>query len=349
MEQRIFGHLADGRPVHLFTLTNARGVQAQLTNWGGTLVSLRVPDKQGQMGDVVLGFDELAPYLGDHPKFGTLIGRFGNRIAHGRFTLDGHRYQLACTDGPHHLHGGVEGFDRKLWQAEPVAAPEGEALRFSYISPNGEEGYPGTLEVGVTVHLTDQSSLLIAYEATTDQPTVVNLTHHSYFNLSGRGDVRDHQVQVLASHYHPVDATGLPTGEQAPVQGTAFDLRELTPLRAGLDGDDPQVKLRQGYDHNFVLDHRGDQLLQQCVALVRDPQSGRQLQVFTTQPGMQLYTANFLSDTPGKGGQVYQPHSALCLETQHFPDAPNQPDAPSTVLRPGERYQHAVVYRFGTM
>lgn len=345
MQQELLGHLPDGSAIHAYTLTNARGMQARISDYGGTLLSLRVPDRHGRLTDVVLGFDDPMAYLGDHPKFGTLIGRYGNRIAQGRFTLDGQTYQLACTDGPHHLHGGMEGFDRKLWTAETISTPRGESLQLRYLSPDGEEGYPGNLHVSVRFTLTENNALRIAYQATTDQATVVNLTHHSYFNLSGAGDVRKHELQIKAGYYHPVDKTGLPTGEITSVVDTVFDFRESRALGTGLDSDDAQIKLRQGYDHNFVLSH-GDEPLAEAIALVRDPRSGRQMEVFTTQPGLQLYTANFLSDTPGKGGEIYQPYAALCLETQHYPDAPNQPEAPSTVLRPGETYQHAVVYRF---
>jgi aldose 1-epimerase len=348
MQQELIGHLSDGRAIHAYALSNAQGLEARISTYGGTLLSLLVPDQQGQMADVVLGFDDPLAYLGDHPKFGTLVGRYANRIAQGRFTLDGQTYQLACTDGPHHLHGGVEGFDRKLWSAETVSLPEGQSLRLSYLSPDGEEGYPGNLQVAATFTLTESNVLQIAYEATTDQPTVLNLTHHGYFNLRGKGDVRTHELQLMATHYHPVDQTGLPTGEIAPVKGTAFDFRESKALKVGLDSDDPQVRLRKGFDHNFVLP-RKDEPLAQAIAMVCDPRSGRTMEVYTTQPGVQLYTANFLTDTPGKGGQVYQPYAALCLETQHYPDAPNQPEAPSPVLRPGETYQHAVAYRFSTL
>ena len=339
------GQSPDGQPIDLFTLRNNHGLAAQFTNFGGTLVSLRVPDARGQVADVVLGFDEWEKYLGDHPAFGSLIGRYGNRIAHGRFALDGQTYALAQNNGPHHLHGGLIGFDHRLWQGKDRSTPDHDAVEMRYLSPDGEEGYPGNLEVRVTFRLTQQNDLRIEYHATTDAPTVVNLTHHGYFNLRGAGDIRDHELQLTCEQFTPVDEDGLPTGEVLPVAGTALDFRTAKRVGDALDSGDPHVKARQGFDHNFVLPDEDGRL--QSFALLRDPHSGRSLELMTTHPGVQFYTANFLNGPVGKGGFEYQPYQALCLETQGFPDAPNRPHFPSTVLRPGEVYEHVTVHRFG--
>jgi aldose 1-epimerase len=344
MQQETFGHLPDGRPALLFTLRNEHGCTAQITNYGGTLVSLLIPDRYGQHTDVVLGFDRFEDYLGDHPNFGTLIGRYGNRIGYGRFELDGQPYSLARTDGPHHLHGGAEGFDRKLWEAEDASTPRNDALRLRYLSPDGEEGYPGNLSVAVTFSLLPDNSLRIDYQATTDAPTVVNLTHHAYFNLKGEGTIHDHELQLIPTHFTPVDADGLPTGELRSVRGTPMDFLHTRKVGTFLEADDQQIRSRRGYDHNFAIDQWRGHLV--YVARVYEPSSGRIMEVHTTQPGLQLYTSNFLTGITGKGGQAYQPYQALCLEAQHYPDAPNQPHFPSTVLRPGEIYQHSVLYQF---
>ena len=315
---------------------------ARFTDFGGTLVSLEVPDATGRRADVVLGLPQAADWLGPHPALNTLIGRYGNRIAHGRFTLDGHTYPLARNLGDHHLHGGPGGFNRVLWAGELTGSPEQPSLRLRYTSPAGEEGYPGTLAVTVTFSLVGLS-LRIDYAATTDAPTVLNLTHHGYFNLAGQGDILDHELRIDAEAITEVDANLIPTGRLRPVAGTPFDFRQPQRIGARLHADDPLLRYGSGYDHNYVLSPAEGL---RAVAWVRDPRSGRQMEVLTTEPGVQLYTANHLRDLPGRDGVIYQPHAALCLETQHFPDSPNQPAFPSTVLRPGETFQSTTVYRF---
>ena len=331
-----------GRPVRFFQLENDEGLKASLMSYGATLVSLYVPDRQGRIGDVVLGFDSLSGYLGPNPYMGATIGRYANRIAGGRFVLDGREYQLAKNDGPNHLHGGIRGFDKVIWQAEPFTQPSGVGVRFSYLSPDGEEGYPGNLSCQVTYLLANNSQLEISYQATVDRPTHLNLTTHSYFNLSAgaRNNILDHELQILASAFTPVDKTLIPTGEIKSVAGTPFDFRQ--PVRIGerinqVDG---------GYDHNFVLDNKGELAL---VARVFEPDSGRQLDLLTTEPGLQFYSGNFLDGTIiGKSGKTYGPRSAFSLESQHFPDSPNQPHFPSTVLRPGQVFRSKTIFRFST-
>jgi aldose 1-epimerase len=343
IRSRPFGRTPAGEAVELYTLANAAGLEASISTYGGTLVAINAPDRAGARADVLLGFDTLDGYLQPHPYFGALIGRYGNRIARGRFTLDGVAYQLATNNGPNHLHGGPGGFHAVLWRAEPA----GDSLALSYTSPDGEEGYPGTLEVRVTYSLNDAGELRIDYEATADRATVLNLTNHAYFNLAGGGDILGHQLRLDASHYLPVDATQIPTGELAPVAGTPFDFTTPTAIGARIDADDEQLRgAKGGYDHCWVFGHGGD--LGKAVGRVVEPVSGRTLELFTTQPGVQFYSANFLEgDLKGKGGRAYPKHSAFCLETQHFPDSPNQPAFPSTVLRPGETYGHTTIYRFG--
>jgi aldose 1-epimerase len=337
-EQKPFGALPDGRRAELFVLRNSNGLSASVTNYGTIITEVLVPDRHGQLGDVVLGFDNLAQYLQPHPYFGCTVGRYANRIAGGRFTLDGQEYRLAVNNGPNSLHGGLVGFDKKIWQA---ALHDG-GVRFSYASPHLEEGYPGTLKVAVAMALNDENELRIDYTATTDQPTVLNLTNHSYFNLAGSGTVADHVLELNAEAYTPVDATSIPTGTIVPVRGTAMDF--TTPHRVGqrfsLIGNDPP-----GYDHNFVINGGGGALA--FTARVTDPASGRVLEAWTTEPGVQLYTSNYMDGTlTGKRGWCYQQHAGLCLETQHFPDSPNHSDFPSTVLRPGQTYRQTTVYRF---
>jgi aldose 1-epimerase len=340
-----FGETPAGESAELFTLTNANGLEARVTSYGATLVALRAPDRDGALADVLLGFDSLAGYLDNQPYFGSSVGRFANRIARGRFALDGQSYTLAVNNGANHLHGGPGGFHTRLWRATVA----GELLGLSYVSADGEEGYPGRLSVAVTYALTDANELRIAYAARAGAPTVLNLTNHAYFNLAGAGTVLDHELQLMAERFLPVDATQIPTGELRPVEGTPFDFRAPTAIGARLDGGDEQLAgANGGYDHCWVFDHGGD--LGVPVARVREPRGGRVLELFTTQPGVQFYSGNFLEETPlpGKGGYVAPKFGAFCLETQHFPDSPNQPAFPSTVLRPGEAYRHTTIYRFST-
>lgn len=338
-----FGAIS-GQPVDIFTLRNANGIEIKATNYGGIITSIVVPDRNGRPGDIVLGFDDLQAYAKDSPYFGAIVGRYGNRIAKGHFTLDGHTYTLAVNNGPNHLHGGLKGFDKVIWHAEPLAGSTGLVL--SRRSPDGEEGYPGNLDVRVTYRLTDDNRLVIDYHATTDKATPVNLTQHSYFNLAGEGDVLGHELTIDADRYTPVDANLIPTGELAPVEGTPFDFRKSTAIGARIDTPNLQLKNAGGYDHNWVLNRKGTGL--QLAARVVEPKTGRTLEVSTTQPGLQFYSGNFLDGTlKGKGGRVYVKHAGLCLETQHFPDSPNHPDFPSTILRPGEQYDTQTVFRFG--
>jgi aldose 1-epimerase len=346
-----FGRLPDGRAVEQFTLTNARGIEVRAITYGGIVTAVRTPDRAGRMDDVVLGFDDLQGYLERSPYFGAIVGRYANRIAGGRFTLDGATYQLARNNGPNALHGGVRGFDKALWAAEPFQGDGGVGVRLRYTSRDGEEGYPGTLAVLVTYTLTPRDELVVDYEATTDRATPINLTQHSYWNLrgGGRGDVLDHVVTLAASAYTPVDTTLIPTGEIAPVAGTPFDFRTPTAVGARIDAVHPQLAAGRGYDHTWVLD-RGGAAPGSLVTAARvvDPGSGRTIDVRTTEPGIQFYTGNFLDGTvAGKGGQRYARRSALCLETHHYPDSPNRPGFPSTILRPGETFRSRTVFAFG--
>ncbi len=344
--RQLFGRTADGSPVDLFTLTNRNGVEVRAITYGGIIASIRVPDRTGALADVVLGFDRLEPYLPRHPYFGAIVGRYGNRIGHARFTLNGQTYTLAANNGPNHLHGGVRGFDTYVWDAAPL--PNGAGVAFSRTSPDGEEGYPGTLRVRVTYTLTDANDLAIDYQATTDKATPVNLTQHSYFNLSGHdsGDILGHLVMINADRFTPVDATLIPTGTFADVPGTPFDFRKPTTVGGRINESHAQLKMAGGYDHNFVLNRKGAGL--EPAARIADPKSGRTLDVVTTEPGLQFYTGNFLDGTlAGKGGAVYGHRSGLCLETQHFPDSPNQPGFPTTIVQKGETYRSRTVFTFG--
>ncbi len=350
VKEESFGRMPDGREVRLFTLTNANGMEARITNYGGILVSLRVPDRNGRPGDLVLGYDSLASYLRSNPYFGCIVGRYANRIAKGRFTLDGMEYRLATNNGANHLHGGIKGFDKVLWDARATATREGNAIDLMYTSPDGEEGYPGTLKAFVRYTLTDKNELKIQYIATCDKPTVLNLTHHSYFNLAGEGNgtILGHLLTIHAGRFTPVDSGLIPTGELRSVAGTPFDFRSFAEIGARIGDNDSQLKLAGGYDHNFVLNRRGGGL--QPAATLYEPASGRIMEVLTTEPGLQFYSGNFLDGTNiGKGGRPYPFRSGLCLETQHFPDSPNKPGFPSTVLRPGESYQSTTVYRFSVV
>ncbi|MBF9223682.1 aldose epimerase family protein [Hymenobacter ruricola] len=341
-----FGKTADGTEVQLFTLSNANGVKATITDFGGTLTSLLVPDKDGQLGDVILGFDNVSGYqspefLKAGPYFGALIGRYGNRLKGGKFTLDGKAYTLAKNNGPNTLHGGLKGFDKAVWQAKPGASADGQSLTLTYRSKDGEEGYPGNLNVTVVYTLTNDNALRIDYTATTDKATVLNLTNHAYFNLNhGAGqDVLGHEVTIPADRYTVVDATLIPTGELKPVKGTPFDF--TAPHAIG----ERIAQVPGGYDHNWVLNGGAGE---HPAATVYEPTTGRTLDVTTDQPGVQFYTGNFLDGTlKGKGGTVYGKHAGFCLETQHFPDSPNQPGFPSTELKPGETFHSVSTYKFG--
>ncbi len=345
--QRLLGTTDDGTTVELYTLINRHGLAASIMTYGGILVSLRAPDRYGTLADITLGFDTLAPYLAGHPYFGALIGRYANRIARGTFQLHGVTYTLAINNGPNHLHGGVRGFDKVMWRAQAGEGTGEASVALRYVSPDGEEGYPGTLDATVVYTLTDQDELRLDYTATTDRDTIVNLTNHTYFNLAAGGDILGHEVQLLASRFLPVDATLIPTGELRPVQGTPMDFTAPTAIGAHIHADDEQLhRTRGGYDHTWVLDAAGGALAH--AARVYEPTSGRVLDVFTTQPGVQFYTGNFLDGSIiGRGGWAYAKHHGFCLETHHFPDSPNQPAFPSTVLSPGETYRQTTVYRFG--
>ncbi len=340
MKSEIWGLGPAGEKIEVFTLANAHGLRARVTNWGATLVEMTVPDKAGQFGDVTLGFDTMDSYLGPHPCFGCIAGRYANRIAAGKFTLDGLRYQLATNNGANHLHGGVRGFDKRLWKGEP-AGPNG--VRFTYVSASGEEGYPGTLTTIVTYTLTEADELRIDYAATTDAPTVLNLTNHAYWNLGASPDVLGHTLRINASRYTVVDAGSIPTGELRAVAGTPMDFLKAKPV--GRDIGAMKDSPGSGFDHNWVIDSPGDGRFALAAELY-EPTSGRQMRVSTDQPGVQFYTGNYLKDLPGKGGRVYQKHAGLCLETQHFPDSPNHPAFPSTVLRPGETFRSTTVHAF---
>jgi aldose 1-epimerase len=340
-----FGTTPDGKAVERFTLTNANGIELKAISYGGIITSLRVPDRTGKMDDIVLGFDKLDGYLKEPPFFGAIIGRYGNRIAKGQFALDGKTYKLATNNGVNHLHGGVKGFDKVLWTVEPVGK---NALAFSRVSADGEEGYPGNLRLRVTYTLTDRNELIVDYRASTDKATPVNLTQHSYFNLAGQasGDILGHQLTLHADRYTPVDDTLIPTGELAPVEGTPFDFRQSTAIGARINNDHPQLKAGKGYDHNWVLTRKGSGL--QPAARVVEPTTGRTMEISTTEPGIQFYSGNFLDGTlTGKGGAVYKHRTGFCLETQHFPDSPNQPKFPTTTLRPGGEYRSQTVFTFG--
>jgi len=339
-----FGNLPDGTAVDLYTLSNQKGVVCKVMTCGAIITELHVPDRDGKMGDIVLGFDNLDQYVKGHPYFGAAIGRVGNRIAKGKFTLDGHTYTLATNNGPNALHGGLKGFDKVVWKAQPIEVKGGAAVKFTYTSPDGEEGYPGTLKATMTYTLTDKNELRLDYEATTDKATPINLTNHSYWNLAGGGDILGHELLLKAKCFTPVDETLIPTGEVKPVKGTPMDFTKPKPIGQDIKQltNDPQ-----GYDHNYALDSGGKRMA--LAARVYEPKTGRVLEIRTDQPGIQFYSGNFLDGTlKGKYGIVYQNHYALCLETQHFPDSVNHPNFPSTILRPGETYRTTTIHKFLT-
>jgi aldose 1-epimerase len=348
-----FGKLPDGTPVDLFTLSNENGVGIGTIPYGAIIVSARVADRNGAYDDVVLGFDELDGYLGRNPYFGAVVGRYGNRIARGRFTVDGETFQLATNNGANHIHGGLRGFDKQLWRGEPFERDGNAGVVFTLTSRDGDQGYPGNLGVRVTYSLRPSNELSVEYEATTDKVTPINLTQHSYFNLESDrgGDILGHELTIDADRFTPVDEWLIPTGELAPVEGTPFDFRSPTAIGARIDSDNAQLRYAQGYDHNFVLRRQGSGAgrLMHAARLV-DPKSGRTLDVSTTEPGIQFYSGNSLDGTvKGKSGRVYHRRHGLCLETQHFPDSPNHPAFPSTTLRPGERFQSETVFAFGVI
>jgi aldose 1-epimerase len=345
VEKSSFGTTKDGQPVDLYTLTNAKGVVAKIITYGALLTELHVPDKAGKLADVVLGFATLNRYEGNHPYFGATIGRVANRIANGKFRLGGQEYTLATNNGPNHLHGGLKGFDKRVWKAQPVSVGGVPAVKFTYTSADMEEGYPGALTATVTYTLTHANELRLEYTAVTDKPTIVNLTNHSYFNLAGdgQGTILDHELTIMADRYTPVDDTLIPTGEIASVRGTVMDFNRATAIGARIT--DVPGPPPGGYDHNYVLSHGGGVLA--MSATVREPKSGRVMDVLTSEPGIQLYTGNFLDGTiTGKAGVAYQKHFGFCLETQHFPDSINHPNFPPVVLQPGRTFKSTTVYRF---
>jgi aldose 1-epimerase len=346
IEKKDFGKTQDGIAVDQYILTNANGMQAKIITYGGIITELDVPDRDGKLGDVVLGFNDLKGYIAGHPYFGALVGRVANRIAKGKFTLDGKEYKLAVNNDPNALHGGEKGFDKQVWKAEPTKARDGVALKLTYVSKDGEEGYPGDLTATVVYTLTNKNELKIDYKATADKATPVNLTNHSYFNLAGpsSGNILDHEVMVAADSYTPVDGTLIPTGEIKPVKGTPLDFTKPSTIGARIS----ELKGEPGgYDHNFVL--RGGDASPALAARVYEPKSGRVMEVFTTEPGVQFYTGNFLDGSnKGKSGVVYKKNQGFCLECQHFPDSVNQPKFPSMILKPGKTYSQTTVYKFST-
>jgi aldose 1-epimerase len=348
MKKQLFGQTREGGEAYLYTLRNQNGVQAVITNYGGAIVNLLVPDRAGKVADVVLGYDTLAGYESDKAYLGAIIGRFANRIAHGRFTLHGVTYSLPRNNGENSLHGGAAGFDKRLWTANEISGNGAPALELTYLSRDGEEGYPGNLSAKVIYTLTSQNELKIDYSSTTDKTTVVNLTNHSYFNLVGQGedDILGHGVTIHARHFTPVNASLIPTGKICSVQGTPLDFTRMATIGSRISADDQQLKLAGGYDHNWIPGREGDRALV-LAAEVHEPVSGRVLQVLTSQPGIQFYSGNFLDGTIcGKQGKVYRRRYGFCLETQHYPDSPNHPDFPSTELQPGQHYRETTVFRF---
>ena len=342
-------NLPDAAGARLFTLSNANGLSIKVTNYGGIILDLMVPDKDEKIEDVVLGYEKTEDYVKASPYFGALIGRYGNRIGNAKFVLDGVVYELAANDGKNHLHGGVKGFDKVVWDAAEEQTLEGPSLKLHYLSADGEEGYPGNLDVNVTYTLTNKNELRIDYLATTDKTTVCNLTQHSYFNLKGQGngDVLGHELMINADSFTPVDQGSIATGEIRSVEDTPMDFRNSTPVGDRIDADDQQIKFGLGYDHNWVLNKDPDELA--LAARVIEPQSGRVMEVWTTEPGMQFYCGNFLDGgNVGKGGKAYNRRNGFCLETQRFPDSPNKSNFPSAVLRPGETYETTTIYKFFT-
>jgi aldose 1-epimerase len=346
--KRFYGRLANGEGVNLVTLRNANGVEVDVISYGGVITRMMTPDRNGQFGDIVLGLDTLENYVSADPYFGALIGRYGNRIADGRFTLDGKTYQLETNNGKNHLHGGVEGFDKKNWDMDPFVRESSAGVVMTLTSPDGDQGYPGELKVRVSYELTNDNELDMRFSATTDKPTIVNMTQHSYFNLAGQGDVLGHELMIASSFITPVREGMIPTGENRAVDGGPFDFRVAKPIGQDIGADDNQLALGHGYDHNFVLkDSADDELV--LAARVTEPHSGRVLEVLTVEPGVQFYSGNFLNGSLQGKGRVYEYRSGFCLEPQHFPNSPNQPEFPSTALLPGNEYSTRIVYRVSTV
>jgi aldose 1-epimerase len=347
IDKKSFGKTNDGREVFLYTLKNHNGMEVVITNFGGDVVSIKAPDRDGKYADIALGFDTVADYEKQGPYFGALIGRYGNRLAGGKFTLDGKTYQVPTNDGPNALHGGKVGFDKRVWDAKESSDASGEHLHLHYLSKDGEEGFPGNVNVDVTYTLDNKNELRIDYLATTDKNTVLNLTNHTYFNLKGQGegDILQHQIMIDADRFTPVDAHLIPTGELKSVEGTPFDLRKPVAIGAHISDDNEQLKLGRGYDHNWVLNSRGKMAL---AARVVEPTTGRVLEVETDQPGIQFYSGNFLDGTAKGKGKVYNYRNGFCLETQHFPDSPNHSNFPTTELKPGQKFKSTTIYRFFT-
>ena len=346
IQKQIFGHTPNGAEVVVYTLENKLGMQVSLMNYGAAIVSIKTADNKGHIKEITLGFDSLKQYLEQSPYFGATVGRYANRIAHGKFTLLDQDYQLATNNGPNHLHGGNRGFDKVVWQAQTSTTDSGQTVTFHYTSPDGEEGYPGQVDVSVSYTLSKNNTLTLRYSATTTKPTIINLANHTYFNLkdAGKTDILGHVLKINADNYTPVDATLIPTGEIAPVAGTPFDFRQPHTIGERIDADDQQLANAGGYDHNFVLGN--DTEAMRLAATVFEPTTGRVMNIVTTQPGVQFYSGNFLDGLEGRGGAVYNKHAAFCLETQHFPDSPNHKNFPSVVLNPGEKYKATTFYKF---
>jgi aldose 1-epimerase len=350
MRKRPFGKTSDGKEANLYLLKNSNNVEIEITNYGGIVVSLKIPDRRGEMADVVLGYDDLASYEADTWHFGAIIGRYANRIANGKFHLNGREYTLTRNNGPNHLHGGVLGFEKVVWRAREDSGSHDGRLILEYVSEDGEEGYPGRLAVSVEYSLSDTNDFQIKYIATTDKDTVVNLTNHSYFNLKDAAEegILLHQLQLNADQFTPVNENLIPTGELRRVNRTAFDFTRREAVGSRINQDDPQLKFGRGYDHNWALNRSAEGGLSHAATL-SELRSGRTMEIFTTEPGIQFYSGNFLDGSMrGKAGASYKRHSGLCLETQHFPDSPNQPEFPSTVLKPHKRYESTTVFKFSS-
>jgi len=347
IDKKSFGKTQDGREIFLYTLQNKNGMEVTISNFGGDVISIKVPDREGKVADVALAFDTVADYEKQGPYFGAIVGRYANRIAGGKFTLDGKEYQVPRNDGPNALHGGIKGFDKKVWDAKESSDAAGQHLHLHYVSKDGEEGFPGNLATDVTYTLGDNNELKISYSATTDKDTVLNISNHTYFNLKGQGqgDILQHQIMINADRFTPVDAHLIPTGELKPVAGGPFDLRTPVAIGAHIGDSDEQLKLARGYDHNWVLNGGGEFGL---AAKVIEPTTGRVLEVLTDQPGVQFYTGNFLDGTAKGKGSVYNYRNGFCLETQHFPDSPNHPKFPTTELKAGQKFQSTTIFRFST-